>query len=29
MLPEVLKMKKRYFEEFNLLKKIRKEYYEL
>jgi hypothetical protein len=29
MLPELLKMKKRYFEEFNLLKKIRKEYYEL
>ena len=29
MLPEVLKMKERYFEEFNLLKKIRKEYYEL
>lgn len=29
MLPELLKMKQRYFEEFNLLKKIRKEYYEL
>lgn len=29
MLPEILKMKKKYFEEFNLLKKIKKEYYEL
>ncbi len=29
MLPEILKMKKRYFEEFNLLKKIKKEYYGL
>ena len=28
MLPELLIMKKRYFEDFNLLKKIRKEFYE-
>jgi hypothetical protein len=29
MLPELILMKKRYFEEFNLLKKIKKEFYEL
>jgi hypothetical protein len=28
MLPNILKMKDRYFEEFNLLKKIKKEIYE-
>jgi hypothetical protein len=29
MLPEIIKMKKRYFDEFNPLKKIKKEIYEL
>ncbi len=29
MLPELLKMKKRYFEEFNIIKKIKKEFYKL
>jgi hypothetical protein len=29
MLPKLLEMKKRYFNDFNLIKKIKKEYYEL